>query len=180
MLWIFCPLENLITQWGIGGGHQGSLYPVCKWAARPEWKWRPLTGKMREQPLWPTRLARLIICPCNHTQPRSSLILLVSESLCLAMLLEDAATQLDASGNLSRASNLPSSIKPTFPILNSFHKFDLEVKKSGLSDIYFKSNVWNLQLIYTTRSSYFGHQLALCPLDSLPPIYLPCPLKPPR
>ena len=57
------------------------------------------------------------------------------------MLLEDAATQLDASGNLSRASNLPSSIKPTFPILNSFHKFDLEVKKSGLSDIYFKSNV---------------------------------------
>ena len=115
--------------------------PVCKWAAGPEWKWRPLTGKMREQPLWPTWLARLIICPCNHTQPRSSLILLVSESLCLAMLLEDAATQLDASGNLSRASNLPSSIKPTFPILNSFHKFDLEVKKSGLSDIYFKSNV---------------------------------------
>ena len=40
---------------------------------------------------------------------------------------EDAATQLDAPGNLSRASNLPSNIKPTFPSLNTFYKLDLKV-----------------------------------------------------
>lgn len=83
---------------------------------------------MREHPPCPTAYN---MSPQPHIYAHSQIVKLDSFSeSCRALVCggKDAATQLDAPGGLSRASNLPSTIIPTFPILNSFLQIsDLEV-----------------------------------------------------
>ena len=136
------------------------------------WWWQPLRGKMREQPLCPTCPAQLIICPPNYTQPHSQLVKLnsplFSESWGIAAgdwWGEDAATQLDAPGNLSRAS----TIIPTFPILTAFTNLGFEANFCLPSF----AHISCLKPLYVFFLFWPPAAPLACPLDSLPPYICP-------